>query len=45
MYNFVRDVLEVVCVYYIFVTLITGENKDSYSILVYFILSYPLSSW
>ena len=47
-YNFVWDVcstLKIVCVYYIFVTLLIGGNKDSYSILSCLILSYPLSSW
>ena len=37
--------LKIVCVYYIFVTLLIGGNKDSYFILSYLILSYPLSSW
>ena len=37
--------LKIVCVYYSFVTLLIGGKKDSYSILSYFIPSYPLSSW
>ena len=34
--------LKIVCVYYSFVTLLIGGNKDSYSVLSYLILSYHL---
>ena len=34
--------LKIVCVYYIFVILLIGGNKDSYCILSHIMLSYPI---